>query len=121
LAKLLFGVDAVELLWRCGESRLVVIHDVPSSKIPFELLTAGSRPVSRPAVDAAMNRRPAPKSFFPCADGMPSFGRQHRSSRVSDIRADTAESKNLALFFPLVFPDQSRLAPAAHTKGALSS
>ncbi|MFG0263491.1 MAG: CHAT domain-containing protein [Novipirellula sp. JB048] len=56
LAKMLFGDDAAMLLQRCRQSPMAVIHDVPSSKIPFELLAA-SNPAIRPAIDAGIYRR----------------------------------------------------------------
>lgn len=56
LAEMLFGDDAAKLLQRCSQSPMAIIHDEPSSKIPFELLAA-SDPAIRPAIDAGIYRR----------------------------------------------------------------
>ena len=59
IAKLLLGEDADELLQRCQEAKVMVIHDIPSSKLPFETLVGKlteAEPV-RPAVKGGINRR----------------------------------------------------------------
>ena len=56
LAQTLFGDDAAQILARARESKIVVVHDVPASKIPFEML-ATLDPEVRPAVESGINRR----------------------------------------------------------------
>jgi len=56
LARMLLGDEAGELLQRCRASKVVVIHDVASSKLPFEMI-ATPKPDARPAVDAGLSRR----------------------------------------------------------------
>ncbi len=63
LAEILLGKDATQLLTRCSHARTMIIHDVPSSKLPFELM-ATSDGSNRPAVQAGISRRLA-------VDGVP--------------------------------------------------
>ena len=56
LAETLLGKDAAELLMRCSQFRTMIIHDVPSSKLPFEIMAA-SNGSARPAVQAGISRR----------------------------------------------------------------
>ena len=55
LAALLFGAQASAVLARCRNSRLVVQHDTPASKVPFEMLLA--QPDLRPALEGGITRR----------------------------------------------------------------
>jgi CHAT domain-containing protein len=54
------GTDAAQLLALCREAKVVVVHDVPSSRLPFEMLTTVA-PAARPAVHAGISRRLAVK------------------------------------------------------------
>ena len=56
LAEILLGKEATQLLTRCSQARTMIIHDVASSKLPFELL-ATSDGSSRPAVQSGISRR----------------------------------------------------------------
>jgi CHAT domain-containing protein len=56
LAEILLGQDAAQLLTRCSTAKTVIIHDVPSSRLPFEMLTIAA-PFARRAVQAGMSRR----------------------------------------------------------------
>jgi hypothetical protein len=60
LAEILLGTDAAQLLALCREAKVVVVHDVPSSRLPFEMLTTVA-PAARPAVHAGISRRLAVK------------------------------------------------------------
>lgn len=55
LATRLFGEHAAEFLSRCKESRMIVVHDTESSKVPFELLLGV--PDTRPALAGGITRR----------------------------------------------------------------
>ena len=55
LGKLLLGDQADDILARAAKSKVVVVHDVASSRLPFEILNS---PLSgTPASNAGMNRR----------------------------------------------------------------
>ena len=56
LANTLLGKGANQILMRCRDARIMIIHDVASSKLPFEMLTTpdGS---GRPAVQKGISRR----------------------------------------------------------------
>jgi len=56
LAAMLLGTGANQILMRCRDARIMIIHDVESSKLPFEMLTTpdGS---GRPAVQKGISRR----------------------------------------------------------------
>ena len=56
LAATLFGKAAAQILIQCGHARTMIIHDVASSKLPFEML-ATSDGACRPAVQAGISRR----------------------------------------------------------------
>lgn len=60
LAETLLGKDAAQLLTRCREAKVVIVHDVSSSRLPFEMLTTAT-PAARPAVQVGMSRRLAVK------------------------------------------------------------
>lgn len=55
LAALLFGDEADEILARTTDSKLVVIHDLASSRLPFETLSSATS--GPPASSAGMSRR----------------------------------------------------------------
>jgi CHAT domain-containing protein len=55
LAKAVFGEEGTRLLERYKDHRLVIAHDVPSGRIPFETLRVGSH---RFAMGAGIVRRP---------------------------------------------------------------
>ena len=55
LAARLFGVRAADFLSRCKDSRMIVVHDTESSKVPFELLLGV--PETRPALAGGITRR----------------------------------------------------------------
>lgn len=55
LATALFGERGSQVLEQCRDARLVLLHDVESAGIPFEILRIGGR---RLAIDNAMVRRP---------------------------------------------------------------
>lgn len=56
LAKALLGKNAAEILARCRDSKVVVMHDVSASRLPFEML-ATLAPEVRPALESGMSRR----------------------------------------------------------------
>ena len=56
LAAMLLGNGANQILMRCQDARIMIIHDVPSSKLPFEMLTTPDRS-GRPAVQKGISRR----------------------------------------------------------------
>jgi hypothetical protein len=56
LAKTLLGDDAAKLLDRYRNSNVVVVHDIPSSKLPFEML-ATAMPDVTPALEKGITRR----------------------------------------------------------------
>ena len=55
LAGQLFGPQAAAILSACRASKLVVVHDAPASKVPFEMLLAD--PDLRPALEGGITRR----------------------------------------------------------------
>lgn len=55
LAARLFGDHAAEFLSLCKDSRMIVVHDTDSSKVPFELLLGA--PETRPALTGGVTRR----------------------------------------------------------------
>ncbi len=55
LATRLFGDRAAEFLSLCKDSRMIIVHDTESSKIPFEILLGV--PESRPALAGGITRR----------------------------------------------------------------
>lgn len=60
LAELLFKDAAAELLAHCRDAKVVFIHDVKSSRLPFEMLSAkpaGEQAALRPATTAGICRR----------------------------------------------------------------
>ncbi|HRI12797.1 MAG TPA: CHAT domain-containing protein [Verrucomicrobiota bacterium] len=58
LSKTLFGEDAADLISRCRKARTVLLHDVASSQLPFEILLANKgTDEMRPALDGGLNRR----------------------------------------------------------------
>jgi CHAT domain-containing protein len=66
LAHLLLGEDSSELLSRCRDSKVMIIHDIPSSRLPFEILLGNfhkegdeeqEADAIRPAVIGGINRR----------------------------------------------------------------
>ena len=58
LAGLLFGDSAGDLLERCEKAKISIIHDVPSSQLPFEILRGvKDEKVLLPAVQGGINRR----------------------------------------------------------------
>ncbi len=56
LAKTLLGTGANQILSRCQDARIMIIHDIASSKLPFEMLTT-VRGSIRPAVQKGISRR----------------------------------------------------------------
>jgi hypothetical protein len=56
LAKKLLGDNAAKLLDRYRDSNVVVVHDIPSSKLPFEML-ATVKPAITPALEKGITRR----------------------------------------------------------------
>lgn len=56
LATLLLGDEAEEIIARAGDAKIVIVHDVPSSRLPFEMLTT---PLSRrcPGATSGISRR----------------------------------------------------------------
>ncbi len=58
LSKLLFGEDAADLISRCRDTKITLIHDVASSQLPFEILLADTESGAvRPVLDGSINRR----------------------------------------------------------------
>jgi len=58
LSRTLFGEDAADLISRCRKAKIMLIHDVASSQLPFEILLAGSgNDEMRPALLGGVNRR----------------------------------------------------------------
>jgi hypothetical protein len=55
LAQLLFGEQADKIIGLTSRSKVVVVHDVPSSRIPFELMCSSTSVL--PVTGAGMNRR----------------------------------------------------------------
>ncbi len=102
IGELLFGDDSTELLARCREAKVTVVHDVPASRLPFELLLvepASQEPV-RPATGAGMNRRLA-VSGVPLAQ---LFGKPSRTGSLrvlvvvnptGDLHGAEAEAKTV--------------------------
>lgn len=78
LANELFGANAAQILDRCRQSKVVVIHDIASSKIPFEIL--GCRdPKVWPALESGISRRLA-------VDGVPFESQFAKPPRVGKLR-----------------------------------
>ena len=58
LAHILFGGDANDLLGRCAEAKMTIMHDIRSSQLPFEsILAESSQGKFRPATGGGVNRR----------------------------------------------------------------
>lgn len=58
LSRTLLGQDADDLLSRCRKARIMLIHDVAASQLPFEILLAASATEeTRPALEGGLNRR----------------------------------------------------------------
>ena len=80
LAATLIGKEATQLLSRCSQARVMIIHDVASSRLPFEILSATDAAV-RPAVQAGLSRRLA-------VDGVPLerlFARPPKAGRLQAL------------------------------------
>jgi len=58
LSKALLGEHANDLIARCAGAKVMLIHDVASSQLPFEILLAESGDqFIRPAIECGVNRR----------------------------------------------------------------
>src|SRR5262249_14759464 len=58
LAETVLGKEATHLLTRCRDAKVVIVRDVSSSRLPFEILTT-TDPFAHPAVQAGLSQRPA--------------------------------------------------------------
>lgn len=90
LAELLFGDSATDLLEKCRDARMTIMHDIAASQIPFEVLTAGAPDQPhRPAPHRGMSRRLAvPKLPSPRLFPRPPLGRGLNVALVIDPLGD---------------------------------